>query len=142
MKKGLIKFLIAFLIFGTIFAQNVFAASKMDKIQRNADIYFRITEILDLSLNQQRKAFGIKLDEMWHLKPLMEEISENEARLNNEKMTSKERAQLEKLLAGQKSTASLKKRYYVSKYREILTEEQNHKLDELIFDIANGYFKF
>ena len=118
----------------------------MQKIQRGADIYFKITERLELNFNQQRKAFGIKIEEMAKLSPLMDEIAQNETKLNqllaqNKKEDVEEIKKLNDILQLQKAVASQKKRYYISRYRGILTEEQNHKLDELIFDIANGYLK-
>ena len=126
---------------------NAFAQkTTIEKIQRGADIYFKITDRLDLNFNQQRKAFGIKMEEMVKLGPLMNEIATNENKLNelladDKNDNSEEIKKLSDKIQLQKAIASQKKRYYISRYRGILTEEQNHKLDELIFDIANGYLK-
>ena len=124
---------------------NVSQKTTMQKIKRGADIYFKITDRLELNFNQQRKAFGIKMEEMAHLAPLMSEISKNEAKLAEllaaEGKNEEEIKKLNDLINLQKAVASEKKRYYISRYRGILTTEQNHKLDELIFDIANGYLK-
>lgn len=126
---------------------NAFAQkTTVEKIQRGADIYFKITDRLDLNFNQQRKAFGIKMEEMVKLGPLMNEIATNENKLNelladDKNDNSEEIKKLSDKIQLQKAIASQKKRYYISRYRGILTEEQNHKLDELIFDIANGYLK-
>ncbi len=137
--------LIALLIICT--QSNAFAQkTTVEKIQRGADIYFKITDRLDLNFNQQRKAFGIKMEEMVKLGPLMNEIATNENKLNelladDKNDNSEEIKKLSDKIQLQKAIASQKKRYYISRYRGILTEEQNHKLDELIFDIANGYLK-
>ncbi len=126
---------------------NAFAQkTTVEKIQRGADIYFKITDRLDLNFNQQRKAFGIKMEEMVKLGPLMNEIATNENKLNelladDKNDNSEEIKKLSDKIQLQKAIASQKKRYYISRYRGMLTEEQNHKLDELIFDIANGYLK-
>lgn len=126
---------------------NAFAQkTTVEKIQRGADIYFKITDRLDLNFNQQRKAFGIKMEEMVKLGPLMNEIATNKNKLNelladDKNDNSEEIKKLSDKIQLQKAIASQKKRYYISRYRGILTEEQNHKLDELIFDIANGYLK-
>ena len=126
---------------------NAFAQkTTVEKLQRGADIYFKITDRLDLNFNQQRKAFGIKMEEMVKLGPLMNEIATNENKLNelladDKNDNSEEIKKLSDKIQLQKAIASQKKRYYISRYRGILTEEQNHKLDELIFDIANGYLK-
>lgn len=154
MNKKLIIFALCILIFqaqNTAFTQetsgeiNVSQKTTMQKIKRGADIYFKITDRLELNFNQQRKAFGIKMEEMAHLAPLMSEIAQNEAKMNEllaaENKNQEEIKKLDNLIALQKAVASQKKRYYVSRYRGILTTEQNHKLDELIFDIANGYLK-
>ncbi len=130
-----------------ILAQSAFGAqTTMQKIQRGADIYFKITDRLELTLNQQRKAFGIKLEEAAHLVPLLNEINANEEKLNallqdSKKDNEEEIKSLYDTIQLQKAVASQKKRYYISRYRGILTQEQNYKLDELIFDIANGYLK-
>ncbi len=138
-------FLIIFLI---IFIQNIVFAQKttVEKIQRGADIYFKIADKLELSFTQQRKAFGIKMEEMVKLAPLMNEIAQNETKMNelildDKKDNTEEIKKLNETIQLQKAIASQKKRYYISRYRAILSEEQNHKLDELIFDIANGYLK-
>lgn len=126
---------------------NAFAQkTTVEKLQRGADIYFKITDRLDLNFNQQRKAFGIKMEEMVKLGPLMNEIATNENKLNelladDKNDNSEEIKKLSDKIQLQKAIASQKKRYYISRYRGMLTEEQNHKLDELIFDIANGYLK-
>lgn len=124
---------------------NVSQKTTMQKIKRGADIYFKITDRLELNFNQQRKAFGIKMEEMTHLAPLMSKIAQNETKLTEllatESKNEEEIKKLNDLIALQKAVASQKKRYYISRYRGILTTEQNHKLDELIFDIANGYLK-
>lgn len=126
---------------------NAFAQkTTVEKIQRGADIYFKITDRLDLNFNQQRKAFGIKMEEMVKLGPLMNEIATNKNKLNelladDKNDNSEEIKKLSDKIQLQKAIASQKKRYYISRYRGMLTEEQNHKLDELIFDIANGYLK-
>ncbi len=124
---------------------NVSQKTTMQKIKRGADIYFKITDRLELNFNQQRKAFGIKMEEMTHLGPLMSEIAQNETKLTEllatESKNEEEIKKLNDLITLQKAVASQKKRYYISRYRGILTTEQNHKLDELIFDIANGYLK-
>ncbi len=132
----------------TLFLQNNAYAQKttVEKLQRGADIYFKITDRLELNFTQQRKAFGIKMEEMVKLAPLMSEISTNETKLNelltdDKNDNSEEIKKLSDKIQLQKAIASQKKRYYISRYRGILTEEQNHKLDELIFDIANGYLK-
>ncbi len=127
--------------------QSGFAAqTTMQKVQRGADIYFKITDRLELSLNQQRKAFGIKLEETMSLVPLLNEIKSNEEKLallmqDSKKDNEEEIKTLYNTIELQKGIASQKKRYYISRYRGILTQEQNQKLDELIFDIANGYLK-
>lgn len=142
-----IKKIIFILLLIICFQSNAFAQkTTVEKLQRGADIYFKITDRLDLNFNQQRKAFGIKMEEMVKLAPLMSEIATNENKLNellsdNKKDNSEEIKKLNEILQLQKAVASQKKRYYISRYRGILTEEQNHKLDELIFDIANGYLK-
>lgn len=123
------------------------AKTTMEKVQRGADIYFKITDRLELSLSQQRKAFGIKLEEAVHLVPLLNDIKVNEEKLNtllsdSKKDNEEEIKNLNNTIELQKAVASQKKRYYISRYRGILTQEQNYKLDELIFDIANGYLKF
>ena len=126
---------------------NAFAQkTTVEKIQRGADIYFKITDRVDLNFNQQRKAFGIKMEEMVKLGPLMNEIATNKNKLNelladDKNDNSEEIKKLSDKIQLQKAIASQKKRYYISRYRGMLTEEQNHKLDELIFDIANGYLK-
>ena len=122
------------------------AKTPMEKVQRGADIYFKITDRLELSLSQQRKAFGIKLEEAVHLVPLLNDIKVNEEKLNtllsdSKKDNEEEIKNLNNTIELQKAVASQKKRYYISRYRGILTQEQNYKLDELIFDIANGYLK-
>lgn len=122
------------------------AKTTMEKVQRGADIYFKITDMLELSLSQQRKAFGIKLEEAVHLVPLLNDIKANEEKLNtllsdSKKDNEEEIKNLNNTIELQKAVASQKKRYYISRYRGILTQEQNYKLDELIFDIANGYLK-
>lgn len=122
------------------------AKTTMEKVQRGADIYFKITDRLELSLSQQRKAFGIKLEEAVHLVPLLNDIKVNEEKLNtllsdSKKDNKEEIKNLNNTIELQKAVASQKKRYYISRYRGILTQEQNYKLDELIFDIANGYLK-
>lgn len=122
------------------------AKTTMEKVQRGADIYFKITDRLELSLSQQRKAFGIKLEEAVHLVPLLNDIKVNEEKLNTlladtKKDNEEEIKNLNNTIELQKAIASQKKRYYISRYRGILTQEQNYKLDELIFDIANGYLK-
>ena len=122
------------------------AKTTMEKVQRGADIYFKITDRLELSLSQQRKAFGIKLEEAVHLVPLLNDIKVNEEKLNTlladtKKDNEEEVKNLNNTIELQKAVASQKKRYYISRYRGILTQEQNYKLDELIFDIANGYLK-
>ena len=86
------------------------------------------------------------MEEMVKLGPLMNEIATNENKLNelladDKNDNSEEIKKLSDKIQLQKAIASQKKRYYISRYRGILTEEQNHKLDELIFDIANGYLK-
>lgn len=127
--------------------QSSFAAqTTMQKVQRGADIYFKITDRLELSLNQQRKAFGIKLEETMNLVPLLNEIKLNEEKLaalmqDSKKDNEEEIKALYNTIELQKAVVSQKKRYYISRYRGILTQEQNQKLDELIFDIANGYLK-
>ncbi len=141
-KKIIITVFLIIFLQGSAFAQK----TTVEKFQRGADIYFKITDRLELNFTQQRKAFGIKMEEMVKLAPLMNEISTNEVRLNelladNKKDNSKEIKKLNDKIQLQKAIASQKKRYYISRYRGILTEEQNHKLDELIFDIANGYLK-
>ena len=142
MKKIILTAFLILCMQGCAFAQN----TSMQKFQRGADIYFKITDRLELSFSQQRKAFGIKMEEMVKLAPLMNEISTNESKIkelmsDNTKDNSKEIKKLNEIVELQKAVASQKKRYYISRYRGILTEEQNHKLDELIFDIANGYLK-
>ena len=137
------------ILFGFILLtmQSSFAAqTTMQKVQRGADIYFKITDRLELSLNQQRKAFGIKLEETMNLVPLLNEIKLNEEKLaalmqDSKKDNEEEIKALYNTIELQKAVASQKKRYYISRYRGILTQEQNQKLDELIFDIANGYLK-
>ena len=141
-KKIIITVFLIIFLQGSAFAQK----TTVEKFQRGADIYFKITDRLELNFTQQRKAFGIKMEEMVKLAPLMNEISTNEVRLNelltdNKKDNSEEIKKLSDKIQLQKAIASQKKRYYISRYRGILTEEQNHKLDELIFDIANGYLK-
>lgn len=127
--------------------QSSFATqTTMQKVQRGADIYFKITDRLELNLNQQRKAFGIKLEETMNLVPLLNEIKLNEEKLaalmqDSKKDNEEEIKALYNTIELQKAVASQKKRYYISRYRGILTQEQNQKLDELIFDIANGYLK-
>ena len=127
--------------------QSSFAAqTTMQKVQRGADIYFKITDRLELNLNQQRKAFGIKLEETMNLVPLLNEIKLNEEKLaalmqDSKKDNEEEIKALYNTIELQKAVASQRKRYYISRYRGILTQEQNQKLDELIFDIANGYLK-
>lgn len=140
------KTILIIIIFASINCCALAQKTPMQKIQRGADIYFKITERLELNFNQQRKAFGIKIEEMAKLSPLMDEIAQNETKLNqllaqNKKEDVEEIKKLNDILQLQKAVASQKKRYYISRYRGILTEEQNHKLDELIFDIANGYLK-
>ena len=131
----------------TLLQNNAYAQkTTVEKLQRGADIYFKITDRLELNFTQQRKAFGIKMEEMVKLAPLMSEISTNETKLNelltdDKNDNSEEIKKLSDKIQLQKAIASQKKRYYISRYRGILTEEQNHKLDELIFDIANGYLK-
>lgn len=128
----------------TVSPGNTAQKTAMQKVRRGADIYFKITDRLELNFNQQRKAFGIKLEEMAHLAPLMGEIAQNEAKLAeliNSGAAEEEIKKLGDIINLQKALASEKKRYYISRYRGILTTEQNHKLDELIFDIANGYLK-
>ena len=142
MKKIILTAFLILCMQGCAFAQN----TSMQKFQRGADIYFKITDRLELSFSQQRKAFGIKMEEMVKLAPLMNEISTNESKIkelmsDNTKDNSEEIKKLNEIVELQKAVASQKKRYYISRYRGILTEEQNHKLDELIFDIANGYLK-
>ncbi len=137
------------ILFGFILLtmQSSFAAqTTMQKVQRGADIYFKITDRLELNLNQQRKAFGIKLEETMNLVPLLNEIKLNEEKLaalmqDSKKDNEEEIKALYNTIELQKAVASQKKRYYISRYRGILTQEQNQKLDELIFDIANGYLK-
>lgn len=142
MKKIILTAFLILCMQGCAFAQK----TSMQKFQRGADIYFKITDRLELSFSQQRKAFGIKMEEMVKLAPLMNEISTNESKIkelmsDNTKDNSEEIKKLNEIVELQKAVASQKKRYYISRYRGILTEEQNHKLDELIFDIANGYLK-
>ena len=141
LKKITIIALIMLCLQSCAFAQKTTA----QKIQRGADIYFKITERLELNFTQQRKAFGIKMEEMVKLAPLMNEIAANEAKMNElltqDKDNTEEIKKLDDIIKLQKAVASQKKRYYISRYRGILSEEQNHKLDELIFDIANGYLK-
>lgn len=138
---------IIFAAFLIICLQNcALAKTTMEKVQRGADIYFKITDRLELSLSQQRKAFGIKLEEAVHLVPLLNDIKVNEEKLNtllsdSKKDNEEEIKNLNNTIELQKAVASQKKRYYISRYRGILTQEQNYKLDELIFDIANGYLK-
>lgn len=122
------------------------AKTTMEKVQRGADIYFKITDRLELSLSQPLQAFGIKLEEAVHLVPLLNDIKVNEEKLNTlladtKKDNEEEIKNLNNTIELQKAVASQKKRYYISRYRGILTQEQNYKLDELIFDIANGYLK-
>ena len=141
-KKIILIVLLIICIQSNAFAQK----TTVEKLQRGADIYFKITDRLDLNFNQQRKAFGIKMEEMVKLGPLMNEIATNENKLNelladDKNDNSEEIKKLSDKIQLQKAIASQKKRYYISRYRGILTEEQNHKLDELIFDIANGYLK-
>ena len=141
-KKIILIVLLIICIQSNAFAQK----TTVEKIQRGADIYFKITDRLDLNFNQQRKAFGIKMEEMVKLGPLMNEIATNENKLNelladDKNDNSEEIKKLSDKIQLQKAIASQKKRYYISRYRGMLTEEQNHKLDELIFDIANGYLK-
>ena len=143
----IIKKIILIVVLIICIQSNAFAQkTTVEKIQRGADIYFKITDRLDLNFNQQRKAFGIKMEEMVKLGPLMNEIATNENKLNelladDKNDNSEEIKKLSDKIQLQKAIASQKKRYYISRYRGILTEEQNHKLDELIFDIANGYLK-
>ncbi len=141
-KKIILIVLLIICIQSNAFAQK----TTVEKLQRGADIYFKITDRLDLNFNQQRKAFGIKMEEMVKLGPLMNEIATNENKLNelladDKNDNSEEIKKLSDKIQLQKAIASQKKRYYISRYRGMLTEEQNHKLDELIFDIANGYLK-
>ncbi len=141
-KKIILVILLVFCMQTCAFAQK----NTVEKLQRGADIYFKITDRLELNFTQQRKAFGIKMEEMVKLAPLMSEITSNENKINelladNQKDNSEEIKKLNEIIQLQKAIASQKKRYYISRYRSILTEEQNHKLDELIFDIANGYLK-
>ena len=141
-KKIILIVLLIICIQSNAFAQK----TTVEKLQRGADIYFKITDRLDLNFNQQRKAFGIKMEEMVKLGPLMNEIATNENKLNelladDKNDNSEEIKKLSDKIQLQKAIASQKKRYYISRYRGILTKEQNHKLDELIFDIANGYLK-
>ena len=117
----------------------------MEKLQKGADIYFTITQRLNLSLNQQRKAFGIKLEQMYHLEPLLREIQEDEKKLQElsyEAEGNREEIQkLNEVITLKKALARQKKQYYISRYKGILTQEQLDLFDELVFDIANGYLK-
>ncbi len=141
-----IKNIILFTFILLTMQSSLAAQTTMQKIQKGADIYFKITDRLELSLNQQRKAFGIKLEETMNLVPLLNEIKLNEEKLaaliqDSKKDNEEEIKTLYNTIELQKALASQKKRYYISRYRGILTQEQNQKLDELIFDIANGYLK-
>ena len=77
-KKIIITVFLIIFLQGSAFAQK----TTVEKFQRGADIYFKITDRLELNFTQQRKAFGIKMEEMVKLAPLMNEISTNEVRLN------------------------------------------------------------
>lgn len=141
-----IKNIILFTFILLTMQSSLAAQTTIQKIQKGADIYFKITDRLELSLNQQRKAFGIKLEETMNLVPLLNEIKLNEEKLaaliqDSKKDNEEEIKTLYNTIELQKALASQKKRYYISRYRGILTQEQNQKLDELIFDIANGYLK-
>lgn len=140
-KKILVTFLIIFLLQMPVFAQK----TTMEKLQKGADIYFTITQRLNLSLNQQRKAFGIKLEQMYHLEPLLREIQEDEKKLQElsyEAEGNREEIQkLNEVITLKKGLARQKKQYYISRYKGILTQEQLDLFDELVFDIANGYLK-
>ena len=140
-KKILVTFLIIFLLQMPVFAQK----TTMEKLQKGADIYFTITQRLNLSLNQQRKAFGIKLEQMYHLEPLLREIQEDEKKLQElfyEAEGNREEIQkLNEVIILKKALARQKKQYYISRYKGILTQEQLDLFDELVFDIANGYLK-
>lgn len=140
-KKILVTFLIIFLLQMPVFAQK----TTMEKLQKGADIYFTITQRLNLSLNQQRKAFGIKLEQMYHLEPLLREIQEDEKKLQElsyEAEGNREEIQkLNEVITLKKTLARQKKQYYISRYKGILTQEQLDLFDELVFDIANGYLK-
>ena len=140
-KKILVTFLIIFLLQMPVFAQK----TTMEKLQKGADIYFTITQRLNLSLNQQRKAFGIKLEQMYHLEPLLREIQEDEKKLQElfyEAEGNREEIQkLNEVITLKKALARQKKQYYISRYKGILTQEQLDLFDELVFDIANGYLK-
>ena len=122
------------------------SSNAIKKIQKGTDIYFKITDRLQLSFSQQRKALGIKMEEMFCLAPLMEDIARNEAKMqqlirSDDDNKEEEIEKLDNLIKEQKAAASKIKRQYIISYRNILTQEQNMLLDELIFDIANGYFK-
>lgn len=140
-KKILVTFLIIFLLQMPVFAQK----TTMEKLQKGADIYFTITQRLNLNLNQQRKAFGIKLEQMYHLEPLLREIQEDEKKLQElsyEAEGNREEIQkLNEVITLKKALARQKKQYYISRYKGILTQEQLDLFDELVFDIANGYLK-
>ncbi len=140
-KKILVTFLIIFLLQMPVFAQK----TTMEKLQKGADIYFTITQRLNLSLNQQRKVFGIKLEQMYHLEPLLREIQEDEKKLQElsyEAEGNREEIQkLNEVITLKKALARQKKQYYISRYKGILTQEQLDLFDELVFDIANGYLK-
>lgn len=140
-KKILVTFLIIFLLQMPVFAQK----TTMEKLQKGADIYFTITQRLNLSLNQQRKAFGIKLEQMYHLEPLLREIQEDEKKLQElsyEAEGNREEIQkLNEVITLKKALVRQKKQYYISRYKRILTQEQLDLFDELVFDIANGYLK-
>lgn len=141
-----IKNIILFTFILLTMQSSLAAQTTIQKIQKGADIYFKITDRLELSLNQQRKAFGIKLEETMNLVPLLNEIKLNEEKLaaliqDSKKDNEEEIKTLYNTIELQKALASQKKRYYISRYRGILTQGQNQKLDELIFDIANGYLK-
>ena len=140
-KKILVTFLIIFLLQMPVFAQK----TTMEKLQKGADIYFTITQRLNLSLNQQRKVFGIKLEQMYHLEPLLREIQEDEKKLQElsyEAEGNREEIQkLNEVITLKKALTRQKKQYYISRYKGILTQEQLDLFDELVFDIANGYLK-
>ena len=133
--------------FWIFFLTPVYANSNtVQKIQKGADIYFKITDRLQLSFTQQRKALGVKMEEMMYLAPLIDEITRNEAKMQQLKQSSDDNKkeqieELEELINEQKVEARKIKRHCITRYRSILTAEQNFLLDELIFDIANGYFK-
>ena len=136
--KNLKRFILLFLCSAFLIAP-VQAKSKMEKIQKGLDTYFMVTGMLDLSLNQQRKAFSLKMKEMKKLAPLIEEIKINEEKLSQ--LSGKEKQEMLETIKMQKLEAKQLKRHYIAKYRGILSEEQNILLDELIFDVANGYIK-